>query len=647
MMKAHFLNGPTRWRRWLVLLLLAALPVGAGVLGWARRRGPEADDLIYPMDADPRLSFSTPYENTRPGVGYVGDEACAGCHPSQAETFRQHPMGRSLAPVLGASPVERYGEGTHNPFQAHGLRYRVAQRGGRVVHTEGRYDKQGRAEFEAEAEVHYALGSGTRGRAYLIDRDGFLFQSPVSWYSGKGLWDLSPGYETVEYHFERKIQAHCLFCHSNRVEPVEETLNRFALPVFRGYAIGCERCHGPGALHVARRQAREPLEGTDTSIVHPGRLPAPLREAVCEQCHLQGEVTLERRGRHFFDYRPGLPLHQFMAVFMRPGELTGKKAVSHVPEMVASRCFQASGGRMGCTSCHDPHALPAAQTKVAYYRDRCLACHQERGCSLAAEVRRQRSPGDDCARCHMPARGELDIAHAAQTDHRILRRPEADTPPAVAAGPDEAPLVPFHPELADVRDGDAQRDLGVGLVSVAVRLPPGDDQRALVKRALPLLETGLRHAPDDVPALHAKGFVLRTDGLKAEALSVFEEALAHSPGSEVALVNAAGLAAELGLDQAALGYWERALAVNPWASVVHRIMARYLVDHRRWQQAEPHCDAALKLNPADVEARKLRVLCHFALGRPEQARAEFRTLVRTEPAAAEELRRWFARQAGR
>src|SRR5260370_14302009 len=57
---------------------------------------------------DPRLTFATPFLNVRPEVLYVGDEACAGCHEGHAKSFRQHPMGRSLALLAAATPVERY-----------------------------------------------------------------------------------------------------------------------------------------------------------------------------------------------------------------------------------------------------------------------------------------------------------------------------------------------------------------------------------------------------------------------------------------------------------------------------------------------------------------------------------------------------------
>ena len=63
------------------------------------------------------------------------------------------------------------------------------------------------------------IGSGRQGAAYLVEHDGFLFESPLTWYSRKQRWDLSPGFEAFNYHFDRPIQPNCLFCHANRVEP--------------------------------------------------------------------------------------------------------------------------------------------------------------------------------------------------------------------------------------------------------------------------------------------------------------------------------------------------------------------------------------------------------------------------------------------
>src|SRR5262249_1823614 len=145
-------------------------------------------------------------------------------------------------------------------------------------------------------------------------------QSPIAWYTQAGRWDLSPGYEAGNKHFERPIADQCLYCHANHADLVEGSVNRYREPIFQGMTIGCERCHGPGELHVARQQV---VDGKDLSIVNPAHLEPALRDSVCQQCHLQGDVRLVRAGRELYDYRPGLPLHETLAIFFRSGRERG------------------------------------------------------------------------------------------------------------------------------------------------------------------------------------------------------------------------------------------------------------------------------------------------------------------------------------
>src|SRR5205807_2289897 len=152
-------------------------------------------------DGDPRLAYATPFRNVRPEVKYVGDAACAQCHVEHAETYGRHPMGRSLAPVARAAADDRYDAAAGNPFEAFGYRFEVERRGGRVFHRETRTDAQGKPAAMLEAETHYVLGSGAHGKSYLVNRDGLLFQSPVSWLTARQTWAISPGF-AEDRHFE-------------------------------------------------------------------------------------------------------------------------------------------------------------------------------------------------------------------------------------------------------------------------------------------------------------------------------------------------------------------------------------------------------------------------------------------------------------
>jgi hypothetical protein len=143
----------------------------------------------------------TPWKNARPDVKYVGDAACARCHEEIMATFRRHPMGRSLAPIAEGPSVGGDLPGGTITFEADHSQFSIERRNGREFHREIQRDEQGRILAQVQAEVKYALGSGSRGVSYLVEHDGRLFQSPISWYSQKHRWDLSPGYEQRNYHF--------------------------------------------------------------------------------------------------------------------------------------------------------------------------------------------------------------------------------------------------------------------------------------------------------------------------------------------------------------------------------------------------------------------------------------------------------------
>ncbi len=594
---------------------------------------------------DPRLTFDTPYLNVRPEVQYVGDEACAGCHSEIAGSFRRHPMGRSLAPVA-SSTQEQYDAGVRNPFDAAGFRYQADKRGGRVFHRESVAGPDGRPVLEKEVEVHFAVGSGTRGRSYLTHKDGFLTMSPITWYPQKQIWDLSPGYEQNHAHFTRSITPDCLFCHANRVEPLGEPLgdavNRYREPLFRGMSIGCERCHGPGELHVRRHRSGDTAEGVDHTIVNPGRLEHSLRESVCQQCHLKGQQRIVRRGRNWFDYRPGLPFHLFFSEFVTPA-LPGqpRKFVGAVEQMYASRCFERSRGeqKLGCISCHDPHEQPAADQAAAFYRARCLNCHADTSCGLAD--RRQKQPDDSCTACHMPKTGS-NVSHTALSDHRIPRRPEP--PPATAES--VSTLRHFHRDLVGRDDPEAARDFGLALVGAAEG-EPGDAAQDLARQALPLLEAALARAPDDASAAEGRARALWFLGRLDQAMIAFEQCLQAAPRREEALARAAKLALRLGRLEEARRYAEQAVAVNPGQWQYRHELAVVYLRQGDGSRALAAAREALELNPAAPATRHLLIEMLVRARRADEASAELERLLAVVPAAQREaLQSWFAKLSG-
>jgi hypothetical protein len=632
-------------RRLVVVAMLSVALLGAAIFWWWPRAGKQpAPPAQLPPAEDPRLVIATPFLNVRPNVHYVGDSACADCHPAQTKSYHEHPMSRSLAPIARAVPVERLEANARNPFEAFALSYSVEKRGDRVVHKE----RIPAAALDTEAEIAFAVGSGQRGRSYLIEHDGYLFQSPLTWYPLKGIWDLSPGYEKANAHFTRAIPPSCLFCHSNQVEPDAATANRFKPPLFRGHAIGCERCHGPGELHVQGARSGDEA-GVDHTIVNPRYLEHPLREAICQQCHLHGEARILPRGRAYFDFRPGLPLHRFVADFVRPADQRPNNTfVGTVEQMYASHCFQESSGaeKMGCISCHDPHSLPTADQRVAFYRSRCLNCHASKGCSLPRPERLQKSPEDSCIVCHMPTRGG-SVTHTAITDHTIPRR-GATTVAAttVTEWPrqGQVPVVPFPPELRAVRDSDQERNLGLALMELARRQGGGPNASWLAELAMPSLEKAVAD-PQDAAAWEAKATVLFLEGRTKAALAVCETALQNHPQRETLLYLAAILANQLQIPAEVRVYAERALQSNPWLWQCHYFLASAHAQERDWEKASAACRTALTFEPTNVPSRQLLIRCYLQLGDQARAKEEFdRCLALLRADQQDAFRHWFAQQ---
>jgi hypothetical protein len=627
---------------------LLAILLWGRPFGWGRRPAPPP---AIDLPADPRAAYTGPFQNIHPNVRYVGSGTCAGCHVEITQSFRRHPMGRSLLPIADLAARQRYDEQANNPFERLGLHFHVEKRGDRVWQQQTRLAGGGQPVYELTLEVQYVIGSGRLGYSYVTDRDGYLFQAPVSWFSQKQRWDRSPGFED-RHITERPLDGSCLFCHANRAHLREGSLNHYDAPLFDEYAIGCERCHGPGERHVQSRQRGDVVGKFDDTIVNPRRLEPALREAVCQQCHLEGVARVLRRGRHSEDFRPGLPLDSTWSMFVEAGaDSAGQTGFNHVEQMVQSRCFRDSAGpkQLGCISCHDPHVLVGPEQRAAHYRERCLQCHQPQNCTGPASGRAAKA--DSCIDCHMPRSPATEVAHTATTDHRIVRHVRGGDAPAghgeaatrPAAGRQAGtPLLPFSRDRVDPDDRERARDLGIALLGAG--MGGRVDLSVYGDRALALLDAALRDDPDDLPAGEAKATVLAVQRHSQAALDAFEAVLARDPGRETCLAGAAELAQALGDSERGLAYARRAVDANPWLPEYRATLATILARRKAWEKLGPECQAWMRLDPESVPARMLWITCLVKEGHTEEARAEFDKIAALRPADLDRLKAWFAEQ---
>jgi predicted CXXCH cytochrome family protein len=629
-----------RQKTGIVLIAGLVLLAGLGAVGaWLLRRSAQnssSSSLPSPSEPDPRRTYTGPYRNIDPGVRYVGDARCAECHADITRTYGQHPMGRSLVPTAALVERQRYSADTNNPFTLLERRFEVNRQGKRMWHRQAL--QGGKPVVELAQEVHWVIGSGQKGYSYLTQRDGYLLQTPISWFTQKQRWDLSPGFPPTALA-GRVVPASCLFCHTNRLRQHPEHPDRFLPPVFEGHAIGCERCHGPGELHAAG--------DLDHTIVNPARLAPHLRDAVCEQCHLEGEARVLRFGRGLFDYRPGLPLHDFWAVLVQ-GRQSGEdtKAVNHVEQIYQSKCFQRPVGKqkLGCTTCHDPHVQVGPGQRVRHYRASCLKCHDEakaqRGCSLPLAQRRQTSPQDSCIDCHMPRYSSWDIAHTASTDHRIVRR--ASRQPAHAIDLERASFVDFYHDRFPEGDPQAERNLGMGLVKMMTAgmvYPQRHGERALF-----LLESALAQYPQDVELRQSKALLLELLGRPSEALPEVRSVLARRPGDWRLLAQAARAAQVEGQTERAIDCWRQVVQINPFVADFHVSLISLLIRAGQLDEARARCRELLRLDPFNVSGRQAWVGFLLRENKKAEARAEFDVIRALKPPDLAGREEWFRKQ---
>jgi tetratricopeptide (TPR) repeat protein len=520
-------------------------------------------------------------------VQYVGDRACAECHSDIAETYARSAMAQSWREPATTSPIEEFAAAHEVVDSSDGYHYQVVKEGDRVFQREFRVNEQHEQTYHQLREVAYVLGSGSKGRSYVTESNGGLWLMPVAWYSATNRWALNPNYETSNLRFSRAVVPECIVCHNSYPSHVAGSENRYRTPVPQG--IGCERCHGPGELHVTRQRssvAAAADDSGDRTIVNPARLPVELQQDVCLQCHLSthaGAVFLN--GSDPFDFRPGQPLREFRADFELGGAAGDQfSAISHGTRMAKSACFIASQGKLTCTSCHDPH-LSTREVAPGFFNSRCLTCHTSQSCNRppsepAQTITHSTQAMGDCVGCHMPKRGHGDIDHTVTTDHWIRRPVDHD-------GVDDTLQSNEYIALADFFGVASSGDRGIA----TVRYGMAQHKPIYVQKGVQLLRDAIHDQPRSIRWQYWLGYALRQEGALDESREYLERAFGDGAKARVlSEAELVGLHLELARLYLAMGSPRRALEV---------------------------CDELAKFAPENVACHELAVRAHAQLGQPQ------------------------------
>lgn len=563
--------------------------------------------------------------NLAPDVAYMGAAACESCHSEIYASYQGHGMAQSFYPMEAARAVEAFPSPliTH---EASGYAYRAIREGDQFLQEEFRLGADGQPLSRQVRTMDYVVGSGTAARTYLTqDSTGRLYELPLTWYTqaneGAGGWAFSPGYEIHNGRFDRTIPERCMSCHNGVSEAEPFTDGRFTS---LAEGIGCESCHGPGALHVeARTEDPEPADSVDATIVNPKWLDLDLRLDVCQQCHLSADVSILREGETATSYRPGRPLAAHRALFAPadadPNEVS---VISHAERMMASACFQESAA-MDCVTCHNPHAaVPSVET----FSETCRSCHDTSALQArmpTEALRQQHAVDQTCVSCHMPKVEASDAPHASFTDH-LIRVVDGEIEGVAAAS--EGGLRPVFPEdegnavaegmayvilgrqngsretmsrgarqLAAALDGRAEAGEAQYLLGFA-RLQLGQAREALepLQRAV---EIGAN--PERLNAL-AQAY--EQTGQAAEVEALYRRALEMQPGAARIRVNLGRFLDAQGRTAEALAAYRQAVADEPWNATAHYNLGTAYARQGDLQRAIESLDRTVQLEPAHADA---------------------------------------------
>ena len=465
------------------------------------------------------------------------DEACASCHREIYERYKQTPMGRASGPAAEGFVAADFVEGVS------GVHYRVTEDAGRVWLS---YEREALTRgalgtLQGRQELKYFIGSGKRGRTYLFEQQGYWFEAPINWYAKKQVWDMTPHYLAArEMPLTLPVDPGCLHCHATGVNSaLPDARNHFAGDPFAEGGIRCASCHGDGSAHVA--------SGGKVRMLDIGGLEPVRRDSVCLNCHLEGQVGVDRLGKRIEKFEPGDDLFDYTLFFVYGNENgSGGRATSQWESLLKSACKRKSGDKLTCTTCHDPHGSPAPEERIAFYREKCLACHG--GASFSEKHHPENL---DCTSCHMARPPSNDIAHELVTDHWIRKRVSQEQQALATSG-----------ELVTVGGKQASdRELGLAYGQMAVR---GD--RAAATHALELLRRAERESSEAERdhELHTQlGLLEQIDGETEAAAKEYRLALAADGYDAVAAGNLALIEARRHNVSEAIRLWELVVERNP------------------------------------------------------------------------------------
>ena len=311
---------------------------------------------------------------------FVGSDTCKPCHEALYNGWKQTRMANILRDPK-EHPEAVLGDFVHDdPIRTFGL-----------------------------DQVAFVYGSRFKQR-YFTRRGDDYFPLPAQWDVKKGRWlpyHVEPGTDWwVPFYgptnFDRPTGPTCDGCHSVNYNIETKQVTE--------WNVGCEKCHGPGSLHVEHP--------TRKNIVNPETLDSVRANDTCMQCHSQGRPLKDPiQGKHYdwpVGFLPGERLADYWMLeptklgttsFYQFADMTARKNRMQGNDFVQSNMYHRG---LRCFDCHQVHSNANISNLKMPGNSLCLFCHTKqnpaglRGTVSEHTHHAEGSPGSQCVACHMP-----------------------------------------------------------------------------------------------------------------------------------------------------------------------------------------------------------------------------------------------------
>lgn len=403
---------------------------------------------------------------------FSGSESCQECHKSEyadwQETWHAH-MEHEVSPERIIADFNDVTLSFNNPKKLLDETGKTIKEGGEVtlkLHRDG--DKFLFTIIDAlepannqTHEVAIILG-GNWEQHYEAQIDDNRFPTPMRWVVADGQWRSSgynPGYwwvwkdgravprtpaEFLEINY-RAAEVKCAGCHQGGYEAVYDESEHTWSGSRVELGIGCEKCHGPGSLHIAEAEEAGGAEAklSETTIINPiVDLDSVQQTQMCGQCHIRGNDshTYNEFGKKkAFGFPTGFipgdrDLHERFIPwsFFSEGKIKSfwpnnqnRKNRQQYLDYTQSEHYKEG---VTCSTCHVFHGEWEGRQLRLPVEELCVACHNEQGEAYRPNKEMfEGSPmevaGVQCVNCHMPniaygsAKTEAVSQHWDRTSH--------------------------------------------------------------------------------------------------------------------------------------------------------------------------------------------------------------------------------------